>query len=79
MNGNFISFQDDAGNTVNGTPVEIEESIERFSEVKLSDGWVLRIKHTPIEVLRLTSVDEMGKPTYMVKGNTVIVVTKPSN
>ena len=34
------------GNDVDATIVEIEESIERFTEIRLKEGTILKVKNT---------------------------------
>lgn len=61
--------------TVQATPVNVEESIERWTDLKLADGSVLRIKPQVMKVLRAeTKYDPEGNPLYIVQGGQVMVV-----
>ena len=55
--------------------VLVSESIERFSDVKLDDGTVLRMKAIAIEAERLLNQwTPDGDPIYNVKSHTVVMV-----
>ena len=69
------TFKDHAGNEISGTVVEVEEATERFSEIRLKDGTLLRIKPVVTEALRLeNSWDNDGNPMYIVRSANVVVV-----
>lgn len=57
----------------------IEESTERYSEIKLSDGTVIRIKAMPVLAFRFEGHDELGFPLYGLQGIQVqsVVVSCP--
>lgn len=60
--------------------VEITESQERWSEYKLSDGTVLRLKPVALEVWRLDDAwDAEGNPQYFFKSAGVMSVNAPAN
>lgn len=62
--------------TVEGTLVSVEESVERWTELKLADGSVLRIKPQVIRVIRANGkYDPEGNPLYVVQGGQMMVVT----
>lgn len=65
---------------VDGWDVPIEESTERWTELKLEDGAVLRIKVIVGSVIRVdTRKDSDGNPLYIVKsGNALTLVSGPS-
>lgn len=68
-----ISFIDTLGQTQTGTRVAIEESIERFSIVKLADGSVVEVKMGVIEAIRLDNLwDERGNPVYSIRKNDIV-------
>jgi hypothetical protein len=52
------------GRVIEATPVDIEESIERWSEVKLGDGTVVKLKLALISADRTDQYDLMGNPIY---------------
>jgi hypothetical protein len=66
---------------VEGIGLEIEESTERWSEIKLSDGSILRVKPVVVSVARIDGIrDPEGNPMYWVKTTPVIAVAKgPAN
>ena len=66
-----------AGNLKEGTVVDVEESTERFSEVRLGDGTILKTKLTVVEVVRIDDEwDSDGNPAYVVKSGNVVVVSE---
>ena len=68
-------IQDPSGNWVEGVQIDIEESIERFSELKLRDGTILKVKMSVIEAIRLDDKkDEDGNPTYILKSQNIVDV-----
>ena len=68
-----------AGQECEPTVVPIEESIERWSKVKLEDGAELRIKPVPAEVVRLEGMyDSEGVPVYMIKSANIVTVATPA-
>lgn len=53
-----------------GTEVQILETTERWSEVKLQDGVVLRIKPTVLNAVRLNGLyDQEGNPLYALRSS----------
>jgi len=61
---------------VQATPVNVDESVERWTDLKLSDGSTLRIKAQVIRVLRAEGkFDPEGNPLYIVQGGQMMVVT----
>ena len=58
-----MTLQD--GRVVDGDEVSIDETTERWSEIKLSDGTVARVKMTVISAARADNeYDPMGFPIY---------------
>ena len=71
------NVQDSAGNQVEGTVVAIEESTERFSEVRLGDGTILKTKLTVVEVIRIDGQwDNDGNPSYSVRSANVVAISE---
>ncbi len=67
-----------SGPPVTGEVVTVVESTERYSDIRLSDGAVLRIKSTASEALRIKGeVDSDGNPRYYAKLHTVIDLLYP--
>lgn len=63
------------GQLVDGTLVDINESTERFSDVKLADGTLLRVRTVVQEVVRFDSLwTKDGEPMYSVKSATIPTV-----
>jgi hypothetical protein len=69
------------GQTVDATDVPVEESTERWSEIRLEDGTIFRIKPVVLAVTRLDEIyDPEGNPFYQVKSNAAIaLVSVPEN
>ena len=71
------NVQDSAGNQVEGTVVAVEESTERFSEVRLEDGTILKTKLTVVEVVRIDGQwDNDGNPSYSVRSANVVAISE---
>ncbi len=66
--------KDSQGNWTEATIIEIEESTERFNNVKLKDGTVLNVKTTILEVVRLDQWDDDGNPLYGVESQTIVTL-----
>lgn len=63
------------GKPIQGTDMEIEESSEKWSEMKLHDGTRLRVKTVVTQVIRIDGAwDPEGNPVYIVKTAPVISV-----
>lgn len=59
--------------TVEGTDVPLIESVERWSELKLEDGTVLRVKPLITSVIRLDGrYDPQGNPMYAIQGGQTV-------
>ena len=69
------TFTDHAGNEISGTVVKVQQATELFSDIRLRDGTLLRIKPVVTEALRLeNSWDNDGNPMYVVRSANVVVV-----
>jgi len=66
---------------VEGTDVAVVESVERWTEVKLEDGSVLRVKPVVMSVLRLEGqYDPQDNPMYAIQaGQTMVVASAPEH
>lgn len=65
------------GKKVNLTPVTVEESTERWSDVRLADGVILRIKPVIVGADRIEGeYDPEGNPTYRLKSSVIMVIEK---
>lgn len=60
---------------VDGTEVGLIESVERWTELKLEDGSILRVKPTILNVTRIDGhYDPQGNPMYAIQGSQVMTV-----
>jgi hypothetical protein len=63
------------GPMLDAVEVGVAESTERWSEIKLDDGSILRIKPVVIGTARVDGqYDQEGNPVYTVKVNQVMTV-----
>jgi hypothetical protein len=61
-----------SGTPVQGIPVDIEESTERWSDILLADGTRIRAKAAVVSAQRLDNVfDENGNPVYVLNSQVV--------
>lgn len=59
-----------------GWEVAVRESMERWTEVTLEDGTVLRIKVTVLGAVRIDGeYDPDGNPAYVLRMNPVVTTT----
>jgi hypothetical protein len=66
------------GQPVDGSDVPITDSKEVWSEYKLEDGTMLRVKLAVGSVVRMNDqYDLEGNPVYLVKGTVVTVPIVP--
>jgi hypothetical protein len=66
---------------VEGTDVALVESVERWTELKLEDGSVLRIKPIVMSVMRIEGqYDPQDNPMYAIQaGQTMVVASAPEH
>jgi hypothetical protein len=65
---------------VDAVEVPVVESTERWSDVTLTDGSVLRIKASVLGAVRVDGrYDQEGNPIYQVKVNQVMTVDAPQH
>lgn len=69
------------GGFVEGMEVDVEESTDRWSDVKLEDGTILRVKPVVLSAIRVDNAfDPAGNPQYAIKSNAVVsIVSTPDN
>ncbi len=61
--------------TVDGFEVPILESNEKWSEIRLEDGTILRVKPNVLSVIRVTGqYDQEGNPMYALKSAQVMTI-----
>jgi hypothetical protein len=64
-----------AAGLVDAFEVSVSESTERWTEIRLDDGSVLRLKPVVLSALRLVDrFDPDGNPLYLLKVNQVMTV-----
>jgi hypothetical protein len=55
--------------------IQVDESNERWSEIKLTDGSVIRIKQLVADIFRaVDDYDPDGNPLYIVKSTPIISI-----
>lgn len=65
------------GMLVDGFDVPVTESTERWTEIKLEDGSVLRLKASVLGAVRIPGeFDPDGNPMYTLKTHVQMVVTE---
>ena len=70
-------MRDDSGKSVEGRDVDVIESTERFSELRLEDGTILRIKPNVLKVTRLVEQwDSDNNPIYVVRSQSIVLVSE---
>jgi hypothetical protein len=58
--------------------MEVEEAKEQWSEYRLSDGSILRIKQVATEIWKIDDLyDQEGNPQYVVKSAGILNVIAP--
>ena len=63
------------GEELLGEVVSIEGSYERYSDIELADGSVIRIKANPTRVIRVQGHwDNDGNPLYVVSHQAILLV-----
>lgn len=63
---------------VDGNEVAIQESTERWSEVQLEDGTVIRVKPMVLSAVRIQGqYDADGNPAYSIKLTPVVHIIAP--
>lgn len=63
------------GRALQGTDMEIEESSEKWIDLKVHDGTRIRIKTVVNQVIRLDDAwDQEGNPVYIVKSAPMISI-----
>jgi hypothetical protein len=68
------------GEVAEGVEVPVTEAIERWSELRLEDGSIIRVKMTVSQVIRTEQYDAIGNPIYVMNmAPTVAVIQQPEN
>jgi len=75
-----IPIRDDKGNSVGeGYQREIVEEITPWSQFKLDDGTIIKIKVLVLSVLRTDQYTPSGEPIYSVKSHNVTISQSPED
>jgi hypothetical protein len=65
------------GRPIEGFEVPVLESTERWTDVKLEDGSLLRIKPSVLSAIRIPGqFDQEGNPMYMLRANNAMMVVE---
>ena len=68
------------GRQVQATPVDVNQSGERWNEYFLEDGTVLKMKLVLKKVFKVDGeFDEEGNPVYVMQSTNVTSVSAPGN
>lgn len=74
----MVKVQGPGGGMVDAVEVGVEEATERWTDLKLADGTVIRIKTVVLTVLRLEGqYDQDGNPMYQIKANQIMTASSP--
>lgn len=72
-----VKVQGPDGEMLEGFDVPILESIERWTEVKLDDGSIIRIKPSVLSAIRIPDqYDQDGNPQYVLKATNAMMVAE---
>ncbi len=68
------------GRQVDATPVDVNQSSERWNEYLMEDGTLLKMKLVLKKVLRVDGeFDAEGNPVYIMQSTNVSSITSPDN
>lgn len=63
------------GKIMDGMEVPVEESSEKWSEIKLEDGTIIRVKQSVASVVRVDGqYDAEGNPLYVIKSAPAVAI-----
>lgn len=68
---------EETGEEVVGTVLDVVESRETYSRILLEDGTLIRVRPVIVEVVRIERMSEDGKPAYKIDGQLVMSVHPP--
>jgi hypothetical protein len=75
-----VPFPTPASPLRSGSDVPTLESVERWTEVKLEDGTLLRVKPSVISAIRIDGeFDQEGNPMYAIKVQPMLIVVAPEH
>jgi hypothetical protein len=65
------------GPFLDAVEVFVEESSEKWSEYKLSDGTKFRVRQVPLQVTRLVGQYDLdGNPLYFMKAQPIVILVE---
>ena len=68
------------GKLLDGLEVPVIESTERWTEVKLEDGTILRVKPSVLSAIRIPGqFDPEGNPMYVIKATNTLTVVEAAD
>lgn len=69
------------GQIADGIEVPIQDSNERWSEITLEDGTIIRVKLSMVSVVRVPGqYDQVGNPMYIMNMTpTIAILSVPEN
>jgi hypothetical protein len=68
------------GRQVEATPIDVNQSSEKWNDYLLEDGTVLKMKLILKKVLRVDNeYDGEGNPVYVMQSTNVSTITAPKN
>jgi hypothetical protein len=68
------------GRQVEATPIDVNQSSEKWNDYLLEDGTVLKMKLILKKVLRVDNEhDAEGNPVYVMQSTNVSAITAPKN
>ena len=71
-------FRDEeTGEEVLGTVLDVVESREMSSRIYLEDGTLIRVRPVIVEVVRVERMSDDGKPAYRIDGQLVMSIHPP--
>jgi hypothetical protein len=70
----MVQIKGSKGQMVNAEQLDFKVVNEGFSEYKLSDGKIMKIRVVLAEVYRLDELDDMGRNNYLIKSTPVVSV-----
>ena len=72
-----VRVQGPDGKPLDGYDIPIIESTERWTEIKLEDGSVLRVKPSILSAIRIPGQhDPDGNPMYILKATNAMIVAE---
>lgn len=75
--GKRVQVKTPDGRDVNGVEVDVAESVDRWSDVTLTDGTKFRMKLSVSGMIRVDGeYDAAGNPSYVIAAQPIIVISE---